>query len=501
MHPRGRDAVTPEEIARRFSTLRPATRLVSYQEVGLPLWELNLRVLTLAHRKLPPLEEFALKSVDAGLPTVKAVASFLGIGETVTSTTFAELVAMELLEPREPAEDVTPFALTTAGLRSLQDLYELAPEQRHYPFLYDGLTRRLVLLGNVPLYTRGELRGEGIQEIPAFPGRPPTVDELPIADVGTLMNQLASPTEVQRDVLAIMGIEGNRRWLFQRSVALIFESLEGLGVQVVFVVDGRVADEHSAAFAAAEGVRKLGIQQALRQTSEEVASTVLSPSIVQQAAPESEVESLRRSSAVLHEVVDELSEKLRTTESEPEREALLNQALDATQHLTTIESALQQLPVRALAVYEHPPLLQSAFAEAADRLLIVSPWLRNAVIDGAFLKALEDCLVRGVHVYIGYGTGQEQFNQSDSKAEGALQALAKTRPNFFLARLGDIHAKVLLVDDKFVVVTSFNWLSFRGDPNKPFRDERGLMVRISQTIDQLFSDFHKRIVDSRYATA
>lgn len=123
------------------------------------------------------------------------------------------------------------------------------------------------------------------------------------------------------------------------------------------------------------------------------------------------------------------------------------------------------------------------------------------MIDGAFLKALEDCLVRGVHVYIGYGTGQEQFNQSDSKAEGALQALAKTRPNFFLARLGDIHAKVLLVDDKFVVVTSFNWLSFRGDPNKPFRDERGLMVRISQTIDQLFSDFHKRIVDSRYATA
>jgi hypothetical protein len=37
-----------------------------------------------------------------------------------------------------------------------------------------------------------------------------------------------------------------------------------------------------------------------------------------------------------------------------------------------------------------------------------------------------------------------------------------------------------------VVVTSFNWLSFKGDPQMPFRDERGMLVTIPETVEEIF---------------
>jgi hypothetical protein len=32
-------------------------------------------------------------------------------------------------------------------------------------------------------------------------------------------------------------------------------------------------------------------------------------------------------------------------------------------------------------------------------------------------------------------------------------------------------------DNEFAAVTSFNWLSFKGDPKHDFRDEQGVLLR------------------------
>ena len=54
---------------------------------------------------------------------------------------------------------------------------------------------------------------------------------------------------------------------------------------------------------------------------------------------------------------------------------------------------------------------------------------------------------------------------------------------------------MLLVDIDFVVQTSFNWLSFRGDPKKQFRDERGFLVKIPDMINQVFNEYLPRFTD------
>ncbi len=80
----------------------------------------------------------------------------------------------------------------------------------------------------------------------------------------------------------------------------------------------------------------------------------------------------------------------------------------------------------------------------------------------------------------------------DRKAEDALEQLAAAYPNLTFKRLGDTHAKILVVDDRFVIVTSFNWLSYKGDPNLPFRDERGTLVTVKSEIDRIYDDYFGR---------
>jgi len=96
---------------------------------------------------------------------------------------------------------------------------------------------------------------------------------------------------------------------------------------------------------------------------------------------------------------------------------------------------------------------------------------------------------REVQVFIGYGIAK--YDKNDPKAVKALQNLAKTYENFSFTWLGDTyptHAK-LLIYDKTAVTGSFNWLSFKGDVSRQFRDERGTLVSIPEKIDELFNEY------------
>ena len=57
--------MTPEQVAQRYQ-YRTGYRLADYAEVGLPVYLLTVRALTLAHKKIPPIEEFVLGQSTQG---------------------------------------------------------------------------------------------------------------------------------------------------------------------------------------------------------------------------------------------------------------------------------------------------------------------------------------------------------------------------------------------------------------------------------------------------
>jgi phosphatidylserine/phosphatidylglycerophosphate/cardiolipin synthase-like enzyme len=191
--------------------------------------------------------------------------------------------------------------------------------------------------------------------------------------------------------------------------------------------------------------------------------------------------------------------RIEQTNNDEEKRILNQQLQEASQRIeeleNQLESALASLPIRFLEVYEHRPLLEQAFKDSKERLMIISPWIRASSVDKRFLQQFENLLKRGVQVFIGYGLGEndDKKHSCDIQAEKNLQKLANQyKTNFLLKRLGDTHAKILISDAKFAVTTSFNWLSFKGDRDRTFRDERGTLVSDTHKIDELFDSYRSR---------
>lgn len=176
--------------------------------------------------------------------------------------------------------------------------------------------------------------------------------------------------------------------------------------------------------------------------------------------------------------------------SDEEKEELQHQLAAAQRKIAELEQKIAEVPLDWLEVYDHRPRLKQALKDSQERLLIISPWITSASVTQDFVQQFEQLLRRNVKVYISYGLGETKPDKSswDRRAQKAIQDFTQKYPNFNLKRLGDTHAKILISDRKFAISTSFNWLSFRGDRSRTFRDERGTIVYDAQKIDELFNN-------------
>lgn len=152
--------------------------------------------------------------------------------------------------------------------------------------------------------------------------------------------------------------------------------------------------------------------------------------------------------------------------------------------------------VQSVLCHEHPALLRRALLKSRKRLLIISPWIRHHVVNWEFIASLEALLRANVTVHIGYGlddgegTGRGAPGQTKPpitpQAEKDLRSLEGKYKNFHLVYVGNTHRKLLVSDDEFAVTTSFNWLSFRGDPKDKPRDEYGEVFRKASQVEKRY---------------
>ncbi len=157
---------------------------------------------------------------------------------------------------------------------------------------------------------------------------------------------------------------------------------------------------------------------------------------------------------------------------------------------------VEDIAVRSVGVHEHPQLLSQALNGAKKRLLIIAPWVKGGVVNTDFIAAIERRLRAGVEVHIGHGYGPDDSG-SDEFALRKLKNLAARYDKLRVVRLENTHAKILISDDLWVT-TSFNWLSFKGDPNRTYRMEEGTLVQIPGEVEKAF-DRYTAILDSEGA--
>lgn len=492
------------ETAHRYNN-REGFDLVSCREVGLPIYRVTVQAITQVKKKIPPIEEFVLKAINSGLTSELEIGQFLGLEPLITRDAMINLRMSEDIDLIVPeGGQLQEWTLTKRGQGTLREAKSIVPEERTFTVNFDGLLRHVKWYGRFEsrLLRKRDLRNRDILEIPPSKYKLPQLSDLKIADVDEVIRKIEIASKVkreqERDLLALKAIERRPDSFFLPAQALVYKSRSGHDLQVAFVVDGRLDNDYEAAFARANGVKKLRILETLKGSEpRKFAEEWLGREYVEEVPLEA-IESLKREVSSVRIQAVAFQEQLEIAEVDAQKSKLQEQLDQALKKIEELEQKLTKVPMDWLEVYDYPPLLKRALEESQERLLIVSPWIRANVVNKSFLQQFERLLQRNVRTYIGYGLGETQLEKRewDVQAEKNLQKLAQKYKNFTFKRLGNTHAKVLISDSHFAANGSFNWLSFKGDPNRTFRDERGAIAYDARKIDELFDSYMKSFDDT-----
>jgi hypothetical protein len=441
----------PDEVA-RYHADRPGYELLDYAEVALPVYKVSLRVLLLQHTPLTPMYEFVLKAIRIGIDTLDEIAACLGIPAVMVKGTLEGLYSSEEIEIVRGNEGPEQFKLTRRGEKTTSSLERVRPEQQTIRLFFDGLTREPVDASAAILLSGREAQDLGMTEIPALPNSKIEVADIDLGAAGRILSKERTG-EGKRDLLSIKEIERRQR-LHTPAIAMVFQEVGGGEIELLFANETTMLDEHNRRFALAEGPRKTRL---LAEFSK--------PAVTAQ---------------------DSFSRKLQTLQR-----AIAPEPPSGRKRTLRAKAPAAEGTISAVTVHDHPLLLSDAIANARERVLIICPWITDQVVDRPALVSIEKMLKRGVRLYIGYGFEDDDRKKRRKVPEG-LRKLADEFESFQLRDFGDTHEKVLIKDDEFVVEGSFNWLSFRGDPDRKLRRERSLKVTDPVFVEREFALFEGR---------
>ena len=137
---------TTEEIVERIARQRSDLELVSYREVALPVFKVELDLLVLESKALPPIQEYVLRAAGLGLSSVEQIGGLLGISDLVVQEAAAELVSSDnlvLVGGFQPDED-RGLKLTEKGAQTAAEASQVQAVEVSLPVFIDGLTRKVL---------------------------------------------------------------------------------------------------------------------------------------------------------------------------------------------------------------------------------------------------------------------------------------------------------------------------------------------------------------------
>lgn len=482
-------SLTATEVAERFGGARPGFELISVEEVGLPFFRLNLEVVVQERSALPAVDEFLLRAAAAGLDSVEAVSGVLGLEPILVEQAVVNQSHLDHLDYYfDSVRGQHRLRLTTLGRTALQDTV-LVPERTEIDIAFDRLLW-------IPTGRRiGQLMRPkdavdfGLQEIPPLYKKRLAASELDTDSVERAIHELPVRALQETDLLALTNVINRRHVL--PAVALVYVANDGSTTQVAFAVDGRLSDEHERVFAAMGGPERCGF--VVDAAPDEAERPEVPERLMVHALSREEVQALQKRGAELDQDLDDSRTATAALEGERASQPIQEVEGELREDSAELAEQLHASPVRAIQTYEHRELLNSALADTQRRLLVIAPWVRSAVVNATFVARLERLCRNGVAVHIGWGFSEdEEAEQSDPAALEALRGLSGRHKDMEFRFVGDTHAKVLIWDQN-LVVTSFNWLSFRGDPKRRYRQEVGVLIRDADYVDEQYGVFREQI--------
>lgn len=486
--------MTIEELARQKANSVPNSTLVKYYEAGIPQWHLESVLTMLKPKKLSVLQEFILKFVAAGINDVVEIRTFLGMNTTSINNAVAvlqkdNLISVDIFQSK--------LKITEKGEDALKEAATIVPEDIEYPLFVDGLVGN-VYLDTRSLYTPKELRNFEIKPINTVIEKP-TLDGLEYEDVKRAIvsfkkSHAFEQDRLEGDLQEVSAVMKTYVEYKKVNVLVFMNKSEDIEIQVY---DGSVRnDEYSIELQRQynnnSSVFDFDSHEKEDDSDDEALLSVLPQEIIDSAKSFSYKDStLEREISNLTSQLGEIKESDDRDEKEKE---------SAAERIRFLEKKIEEMKNerkgadRILSTYDHRPLLLDALDNANNSVVIVSPWIKAGGLNNEIIGRIEKALQRRARVIIGYGISEKEDN--DKWILNQLNYIQSKKPygkNLLLIRLSNTHEKVLIKDNEYMVITSFNWLSFKGDPNRGFRQETGYYTESKEAIRQMKDNLSNRM--------
>ena len=187
-------------------------------------------------------------------------------------------------------------------------------------------------------------------------------------------------------------------------------------------------------------------------------------------------------------------------------EAVLQDMLRDDTHIFTetdnfVAKGTTESHIKIIPTAEHPQwLFKTLHSKACKQIVIFSGWISSSVVDEHLKHLIENAVARGTTVLIGYGYDERDNLPPKQREEEdkALRIFKEIRQQenggqnlkLYRFRQRGQHAKILICDSEYMIVSSFNWLSFSGKPDIYGREriEYGILIEDERAIENMLDE-------------
>lgn len=481
-----------EQLAASYANSIKGYKLVTYYKAAFPVYRVNGEIILQRKKELGLIQEFCLKYIRAGAKNTNNLMNFLGLDEKVIISNILSLHQLDMINYRFATKEVT---LTSKGIDVLEKNKFMVPETIDYTFLIDGVTGEYQINERLD---KGE-RVRNIYHLIPFIESKPETDSINLNNIKVLVNhqqKLNNSSYLDGDILAIKNIDKIEK-VYRKLNVLVFANERGDFEIQVYDINKRVQHYETKLMTLAS--KKLNIIPTVEYNSE---IDNKSTSLINEIEIREKIEEVNE----IEETIKDIKRKVIDTENvevETEEEYISKTMLisELKKQLELEKQKIAMAP-KILNTYEHRPILIKALREAKSQVVIVSPWIKGDATDFELRSEIKNAMIRKVKVVICYGIGKK----IDNDVKQAVDLLNKLKEDksigkyLSLIKLGNTHEKVLVCDNKFTVITSFNWLSFKGDPKRGFRQETGSLLEGEESSNKMLSNLQQRIIEANNRT-
>lgn len=465
-----------EKVLRQFL---PEAIVVDYKHVGYPFYNITLTLSFLRNRTLELQEASILECITKKINQKHEFCKLLGVEASFVEKTLSSLLSKELIT----VEDGNNFIVTDTGKLALKqrEVSEITTDT--LIFYVDALTGNLFLSDNFNLNRFDDSRGGKKNKLPRFVERPKREED--IIEYYDQIQEILERKENDNHVELESVISMEKPFVQWHEITLVFykDSADSEELQYETFSRTNRADYYRETieklYSRGERVLDSIIRSELAESGEKKGLTVSSK---EELDYKDDIKTIEKVTAKIKELED--------LDTSADKEGIIKRLVEEIEQLKEQVVHLKNKHgiTDIIRTHEHPKYLQEAFEKSSERLMIVSPWLKGNIINRNFIEALKKVLRKGVKVHIIYGYKDSRGrSQTEPRIINELTAIADNFQGHFIFReVENTHSKILVCDSKFGINTSFNFLSFRGDPNQTYRDESGTLHKDKVLIEKLY---------------